>query len=148
MVLRCRLHTCSSWLRVCCWAVMCCARAGHVAAGVAARRHMIRPEERVFIIPVVDRSNNSPFYVIASGATAVECPHQLKPSNRQTSCPGSRAGAPVCQRANPAVAVVRYSWCCAVGFTRAAFGCVCAVGLSCAVRVLAMWLQVWLQDDT
>ena len=23
----------------------------------------------------------------------------------------------------------------------------CAVGLSCAVCVLAMWLQVWLQDD-
>ena len=26
---------------------MCCVRAGHVAAGVAARRHMIRAEERV-----------------------------------------------------------------------------------------------------
>ena len=26
---------------------MCCVRAGHVAAGVAARRHIIRPEERV-----------------------------------------------------------------------------------------------------
>ena len=25
----------------------CCVRAGHVAEGVAARRHMIRPEERV-----------------------------------------------------------------------------------------------------
>ena len=34
-----------------------------------------------------------------------------------------------------------------VGFIRAAVGCVCAVGLSCAVCVLAMWLQVWLQDD-
>ena len=32
-------------------------------------------------------------------------------TNRHTSCPGSRAGAPVCQRANPTVAVVRYSWC-------------------------------------
>ena len=62
---------------------MCCVRAGHVAAGVAARRHMIRLEERVLIIPVVDRSNNSPFCIIAFGATAVECPHQLKPSNRQ-----------------------------------------------------------------
>ena len=80
-------------------------------------------------------------------ATAVECPHQLKPSNRHISCPGSRAGAPVCQRANPAVAVVRYSWCRALGFIRAAVGCVCAVGLTCAVCVLAMWLQVWLQDD-
>ena len=69
---------------VCCWAVMCCVRAGDVAAGVAARRHMIRPEERVLIIPAVDRSNNSPTYIIAFGATAVECPHQLKPSNRQT----------------------------------------------------------------
>ena len=103
---------------------------------------------RMRVIPVVDGSNNSPFYIIAFGATAVECPHQLKPSNRNTSCPGSRAGAPVCQRANPAVAVVRYSWCRAVCFIRAAVGCVCAVGLSCAVCVLAMWLEVWLQDDT
>ena len=75
-------------------------------------------------------------------ATAVVCPHQLKPSNRHTSCPGSRAGAPVCPRAHPAVAVVRYSWCCAWGFIRAAVGCVCAVGQSCAVCVLAMGLQV------
>ena len=80
-------------------------------------------------------------------ATAVECPHQLKPSNRHTSCPSSRTGAPVCQRANPAVVVVRYPWCRAVGFIHAAVGCVCAVGLSCTVCVLAMWLQVWLQDD-
>ena len=51
---------------------MCCVPAGHVAAGVAARRHMIRPEERVLIIPVVvDRSNNSPFYIIAFGAVGV-----------------------------------------------------------------------------
>ena len=51
---------------------MCCVRAGHVAAGAAARRHMIRPEERVFIISVVvDRSNNSPFYIIAFGADGV-----------------------------------------------------------------------------
>ena len=51
---------------------MCCARAGHVAEGVAARRHMMRPEERVLIIPVVvDRSDNSDFYIIAFGA--VEC---------------------------------------------------------------------------
>ena len=42
---------------------MCCVRAGHVAADVAARRHMIRPVERVLIIPV-DRSNNSPFYCV------------------------------------------------------------------------------------
>ena len=66
-------------------------------------------------------------------ATSVECPHKLKPSNRHTSCPGSRAGAPVCQRVNPAVAVIRYSWCRAVGFIRAAVGCVCATELSCAV---------------
>ena len=63
---------------------MCCVRAGHVAAGVAARRHMIRLEERVLIMPEVDRSNSSPFYIIAFCVTAVECPHQLKPSNRQT----------------------------------------------------------------
>ena len=50
---------------------MCCVRAGHVAAGVAARRHMIRPGERVLIIPVVDRSNNSPLYIIAFGAVGV-----------------------------------------------------------------------------
>ena len=62
---------------------MCCVRAGQVAAGVAARRHIIRPEERVLITPVVDRSKKSPFHIIAFGATAVECPHQLKPSNRQ-----------------------------------------------------------------
>ena len=61
--------------------------------------------------------------------------------------PGSRAGTPVCQRANPAVAVVRHSRCRAVGFIPAAVGCVYAVGLSCAVCVLAMWLQMWLQDD-
>ena len=79
-------------------------------------------------------------------ATAVVCPHQLKPSNRHTCCPGSRAGAPVCQRANPAVAVVRYSWCRAGGFIRAAVGCVCAVGQSCAVCVLAMRLQVGLSQ--
>ena len=65
MVPRSRLHACSGWLRVCCWAVMCCVRAGHVAAGVAARRHVMRPEERVIIIPVlVDRFNNSPFYSV------------------------------------------------------------------------------------
>ena len=37
MVPRCRLHTCSGWFRVCCWVVMCCVRAGHVPAGVAAK---------------------------------------------------------------------------------------------------------------
>ena len=43
--------------------------------------------------------------------------------------------------ANQAVAVIRYSWCRAVGFIRAAVECVCAVGLSCtAVCVQAMWL--------
>ena len=47
MIVHCRLHTCIGWLRVCCWAVMYRVRAGHVAEGVAARRHMIRPEERV-----------------------------------------------------------------------------------------------------
>ena len=51
---------------------MSCVRAGHVVAGVAARRHMIRPEERVLIIRVVvDRSNNSTFYIIAFGAVGV-----------------------------------------------------------------------------
>ena len=49
--------------------------------------------------------------------------------------------------ANRAVAVIRYSWCRAVGFIRAAVGCVCAVGLSCAVCVQAMWLKMWLQDE-
>ena len=34
--------------------------------------YMIRPEERVLIIPVVvDRSNNSPIYIIAFGAVGV-----------------------------------------------------------------------------
>ena len=77
-------------------------------------------------------------------ATAVVCPHQLKPSNTHTSCPGSRAGAQVCQRANLVVAVVLYSSCRAGGFIRAAVGRVCAVGQSCAVCVLAMWPQVGL----
>ena len=67
-------------------------------------------------------------------ATTVVCPHQLKPSNRHTSCPGSRAGTPVCQRAKPAVAVVRYSWCRAGGFIRAAVGCVCCWAVVCCVR--------------
>ena len=51
---------------------MCCVRAGHVPAGVAARRHVIRPEERMIIVPVEeDRSNNSRFEYIAFGAVAV-----------------------------------------------------------------------------
>ena len=51
---------------------MCCVRAGHVAEGVAARRHMMRPGERVLIIPVVvDRSNDSAFYIIAFGAVGM-----------------------------------------------------------------------------
>ena len=72
-------------------------------------------------------------------------------TDRHTSFPGSRAGAPVCQRVNPAIAVVRYWWCRAVGFIRAAVGCVCAVRLSRAVCALAIWhvaACVWLQDDT
>ena len=55
---------------------------------------------------------------------------------------------PVCQRANLAVPVIRYSWCHAFGFIRAKVDCVCAVGLSCALCVLVMQLQVCLQDDT
>ena len=78
-----------------------------------------------------------------------EYPHQLKPSNRQTHIlPGLESRGAGRQRANPAVAVICYSWCRAVGFIRAAVGCVCAVGLPCAVCVLAMWLKMWLQDDT
>ena len=44
MVPRCRLHTCRGWIAC---VLLGYARAGHVAAAVAARRHMIRPEERV-----------------------------------------------------------------------------------------------------
>ena len=73
---------------------------------------------------------------------------KVRGQDRHTSCPGSRAGAPVCQRADPAVAVICYSICGAVGFIRAPVGCVCAVGLSCVACMLAMWLKVWLQDDT
>ena len=52
---------------------MCCVRAGHVAAGVAARRHVISPEERVLIIQVVlDRSNNSAFVLLR--LVLLECP--------------------------------------------------------------------------
>ena len=50
---------------------MCCVRAGHVAAGVAARRHIHETSRRTRAIPVVDRSNNSPFYTIAFGAVGV-----------------------------------------------------------------------------
>ena len=53
----------------------------------------------------------------------------------------SRAGTPVCQRANPAVAVVRFHG----GALEASYLqrlVVCAVGQSCAVCVLAMWPQV------
>ena len=73
MVPRCRLHTFSGWLRVCCWAVMCCVRAGHVAKGVAARRHIHDTSRRKRAIPVVvvDRSNSSAFYIIAFGAVGV-----------------------------------------------------------------------------
>ena len=36
-------------------------------------------------IPVeIDRSKTPPIYITSLGTTAVECPHQLKPSNRQT----------------------------------------------------------------
>ena len=86
--------------------------------------------------PTCDRANNCDLRV-----------SKVRGQDRHTSCPGSRAGAPVCQRANPAAAVICYLWCRAVGFIRAAVGCVCAVGLSCAVCLLAMWLKVWLQDD-
>ena len=72
--------------------------------------------------------------ILVSGGSSI---HEPRPSR-------SRAGTPVCQRANPAVAVVRYSWCRAGGFIRAAVGYVCAVGQSCAVCVLTMWLQVGL----
>ena len=47
---------------------------------------------------------------------------------------------PAFQRTNPAVAVNRYSRCHAVGFMREKVGCVRAVGLSCALCVLAMQL--------
>ena len=101
------------------------------------------------VIPVVKHSSNPPNFLFLLVATAVQCPHQLKPSNTQTHTyrPGSRAGAPVCQRDILAVAVFRYSWCRAVGFIRAAVSCGCAVGLSCAVCVLAMYPPVWLQND-
>ena len=59
---RSRLHTSSGWLRVCCWAVMCCVRAGRVAEGVAARRHIHDTPRRTRFIRVLDRSHNSPFY--------------------------------------------------------------------------------------
>ena len=53
---------------------MHCVRDGHVAEGVAARRHnVIHDTSRITrAIPVVvDRSNNSPFYIIAFGAVGV-----------------------------------------------------------------------------
>ena len=66
----------------------------------------------------------------------------------QTVLDNVSANTTLQEGANSAVAVICYLWCRAVGFIRAAVGCVCAVGLSCAVCVLAMWLKVWLQDDT
>ena len=38
---------------------------------VAARRHMHDTSRRTRVIPVVDRSNNSSFYIIAFGAVEV-----------------------------------------------------------------------------
>ena len=39
-------------------------------------KYMIRPEERVIILPVeIDHSNNPPIYIFAFVATVVECPH-------------------------------------------------------------------------
>ena len=36
------------------------------------------------VIPVVDRFGNPPISIFVFVATAVQCPHQLKPSDRQT----------------------------------------------------------------
>ena len=46
-------------------------RAGHVAEGVAARRHIRDTFRRTRVIPVVDRSNNSFFYIISLGVVRV-----------------------------------------------------------------------------
>ena len=54
-----------------CWAVMCCVRAGHVAEGVAARRRINDTSRITRATPVVDRSNNSPFYIFAFVAVGV-----------------------------------------------------------------------------
>ena len=52
---------------------MCCVRVGHVAEGVAARRHIHDTSERTRAIPVVNRSNNAVFYIrpTAFGAVGV-----------------------------------------------------------------------------
>ena len=49
---------------------MCYVRAGHVAAGVAARRQMIH-SRRTRVIPVVDGSNIMTQYIVAFGAVGV-----------------------------------------------------------------------------
>ena len=67
----------------------------------------------------------------------------------QTVLDNVSANTTLQEGANQAVVAIRYSWCRAVGFIRAAVFCVCAVGLSyIAVCVQAMWLKVRLQDDT
>ena len=66
----------------------------------------------------------------------------------QTVLDNVSANTTLQEGANQAVVVIRYSWRRAVGFIRAAVGCVRAVGLSCTVCVQAVWLKVWLQDDT
>ena len=52
---------------------MCCVHAGHVAEGVAAKRHIHTSyvQNNACYTSVVDRSNNSPFYIIAFGAVLV-----------------------------------------------------------------------------
>ena len=113
---------------------MCRARAGHVAASVAARRRMIRPEKRVLIIPVVDRSNNSPF--ILSRLVLLQWSALIN-KNQETDTHLARARE---QRRRfikglPAVAVICFSWCRAVGFIRAGVGLrVCCWAVQCCVR--------------
>ena len=52
---------------------MCFVRAGHVAEGVTARRHIHDTSRRTRAIPVtvVDRSNISPFHISTFGAVGV-----------------------------------------------------------------------------
>ena len=64
------MHACRGWLRVCCWALMCCVRAGHVAAVSCGRKTTHDTSRRTRDI-LVDRSNNSPFCFIAFGAVGV-----------------------------------------------------------------------------
>ena len=91
------------------------------------RRQRVRGLEGVYSRGMTDCCAPASYYCGVPSST----------ETKQTDTHLARArekGRRVCQRANPAVAVVRYSWCRAGGFIRAAVGCVCCWAVMCCVR--------------